>query len=270
MSIFTLPVHSVENTRIYISSSQRTPDRQLTMISQTIETMIGDIVSILPVPHPHSVQVHRLERGTGREFLDELEKGFDQGRYVSRVTPSVFASQREDPRIPRGEYNVLFVGTKEEFQDYNTEHEVAHPHLVAQLASLYKERYWGFLVVSIQEGYCAYDPLVYSHQMEGPRFFVPTLHHYPETIRDQTIQEESTRWDHTLFLNGTYSEDDSRFQEINPMRLNRIPWGVLPKGFGYALRHLVMKKMRGYGQNLDMTAESRIHADQEGRLRIDE
>lgn len=271
MSIFTLPVHSVENTRIYASSSEGQPDRQLTVISHTIETIFEHNTCIIPVPHPHSVELHRSEPGTGLDFLEQLENAFDRGRHSPRVTPPFFSPERMGRRLPRGEYHMVFVGTKQEFQEFNSEHQIAHPDLCSQLLSLYRENYWGFLVATIQEGYYEYEPLVYTHKMVGTRLFLPTLHHYPETMKDQVIQEESDRWNHTLFLNGTYRQDDPQFQEVNPMRLNRIPWGVLPNGFQYALRDLVMKKINRYGPNVDTTADSRIQEAMEGRrLWIDE
>lgn len=267
MSIFTLPIHSIDDTRIYVSSSQETPDRQLTMICHTIDTTFLGNTFIIPVPHPHTVKIHHLDNGASRDFLNALGNAFDRGRYAPRVTPPFFTA---DHAKPRGHYRVKFIGTKEEFQDYTNEYQVAHPQLVAQLLSHYYERHWGFLVVEIQEGYYEYEPLVYSHLMRDKLFFLPTLHHYPETIRDQDIPEESSRWDHTLFINGSYHEDDPKFQEVNPMRLNRIPWGVLPKGFQQAFRHLVMKKIRGHRPNFDTTAASRIHDEIEGgRLGVD-
>ena len=255
MGIFTVPVRSVRNTRIYVSPSDQLPNVQLTLYKNEVENDFPGGFMILPVPYPHSVRFHHPHphpptSSPYLNFLDEVEQAFDPREQNHRRSPI----RPSDTRNHLANYQVEIIDSINELRRLNDVELLLHPETLEELAELYSEPYWGFLLCKLSQGSYIYEPLCYSHRMMNEKLFVPSLLFQPRTFRDIHIPEESNRFDDRYFINGTaLPEFPSRtLVEINSYRINRIPWRVLPQAFQECMLRFLCETRRGVHQNRDL------------------
>ncbi len=255
MGIFTVPVQSVRNTRIYVSPSDQIPNVQLTLYKNEVNLDLPDGFMILPVPHPQSVRfhhspVHPVNSSPYLDFLDHVEQAFDGREQLRRRSP---IRPSDDPRR-LASYEVEVINSINNLRELNEAEMLLHPETLEQLADMYPEPYWGFLLCKLLQGNYIYEPLCYSHRMIGENLFVPSLLFQPRTFRDIHIPEESNRFDDRYFINGTtFPEFPNRnLAEVISSRIHSIPWRVLPNGFQTCMINFLCETRRGLHMNHDL------------------
>jgi hypothetical protein len=255
MGIFTVPVHT-RNTRIYVSASQQIPNVQLTLFKNEVRCHFDEGFLILPVPYPHSVRFyhpppHPMTSIPYLEFLNEVEGAFDFREHR--------ASYNRVPPLPSrhnlGQYEIVnVIDSIEHLCEMNDYLGMLPSQTLNELAEIYSESYWGFIILRVLEGEFVYEPLCYSHRMIRDELFVPALTHIPRNLHDAHIQEESNLFDDRYFINGTelHLHPNRNIIEVNPTRMNRIPWRVLPTAFQSPLRYFLSETRRGPNTNRDL------------------
>ncbi len=253
MGIFTVPVQ-VNNTRIYVSPSERVEGVQLTLYKNDVRTMFEDGFMILPVPYARSVRFHHppphpMNSIPFLEFMNEVERAFDFREHRASYVPSTLP-----PRHQVAQYQTHVLYSKEELIDYNDTEHILHPSTIEEIVEIYSEPYWGFILCSIQAGEHVYEPLCYTHQMIGNELFVPSLVFQPRSMSDHHIPEETNRFDDKYFINGTVLPEypNRNIHEVNPSLIHRIPWRVLPPRFQNSLVHFLSETRRGSDINRDL------------------
>lgn len=249
MGYFSAPVNRISDTRIYVSHSEFQRDQQLTVYSNVIDNDMPDNFLILPVPYPETIRFYnREDRQDGTLFLDRLEDAFSpyeehrrRFRHVNPVTPA-----REDYEA---DYRVLDVMPMETFSRSNQYNGYLPNEIVEEMMDIYSEPYWGVIILQIGIGNFRYRPLIYTHRRVHEDMFVPTFHFAPRGVSPQRLLG-AVQWDHKLFANGTRRMNHFD-QEVNSSFLRHVPWGVLPTPFRSALQYLLLRRLRGQGENKD-------------------
>lgn len=248
MGIFTAPVISVRNTRIYVSPSTMS-ETQVTLYSNRVNTIHQDSYMILPVPYPETVRFHRAPIPSNYlEFLDRVEEGFmDEEHLQNRRRPP------HHPNEYHEQYHVTVLHNIDELVEFNEREEgILSNTTLSELADIYQEPEWGFLLCRLAAGDHLYQPLCYSHRLFHHRLFVPGLIYQPINFRDVHIPEETDRYHDKYFINGSEVDgNDQRSFEINRNAIYRIPWNILPQGFQQYIPLLMGRFKRGLNPNCD-------------------
>lgn len=253
MGIFTVPTVSVRKTRIYVSPSPALPGEQLTIYKTEVNTMLPGGFLILPVPYAQTVRFHhpRIPASPNQspylEFLDRVENAFGNGE--RRHT---FPRPRVPGSLATFE-NIDILESIEELRVYNDREHILHESTLNQIAEIYHQPYWGFLLCSLHQGACIYEPICYTHRMIGQEMFIPSLIYQPRRFNDVDIPEESDRFDDRYFMNGCYYSEPMgyRLQEVDLNRIHSIPWGTLPHNYRECLRNFLSESRRGTHWNND-------------------
>lgn len=252
MGIFTVPTISVRKTRIYVSPSLSHPLEQLTVYKNEVNTLAEGGFMILPVPYPRTLrfyvprQPYPPHHSPYLNFLDKVERAFD---VLDRR--HTFPRPR-DPQII-GSYHTEVIDTIDELRALNESEHFLHERTMDQLADIYKEPYWGFILCSLMTGSYVYEPLCYSHRMLHDELFIPALTFQPRTYSDTHIPEEFPGFDDRYFMNGCYYSEPMgyRLQEVNPQRVSSIPWNDLPPDFQQCKRYFLSESRQGHHWNSD-------------------
>lgn len=252
MGIFTVPTVSVRKTRIYVSPSSSNALEQLTIYKNEVNTLVEGGFMILPVPYPQTLrfysprQPYRPQDSPYLNFLDKVERAFENldRRYT-------FPRPRDPSTI--GSYSTEVIGSMDELRALNESEHFLHERTLNELADIYKEPYWGFILCSLLTGSYVYEPLCYSHRMIHTELFIPSLIFQPLTFSDTQIPEESNRFDDRYFMNGCYYSESMGYhlQEVNPQRISSIPWNVLPSHFQQCKRYFLSENRQGHHWNGD-------------------
>ena len=255
MGIFTVPLSTLQNTRIYVSATDEIPDRQLTLYTNHIGTRHDGGFMILPVPYPSSVRFHTPQTLRASEeyfhFLDKVDQAFDD---FERYRQSV---RHRDPHGPRlAAYQVEVIDSIEDLIEFNNREHILHGTTMDELAELYSARHWGFILCKIHEGEYLYEPLCYSHRTLREQLYVPSLTYNPRGFNDVHIRNQYDRFDDTYYINGALVETDDhyydhRVREVNPQKISSIPWNYLPNGFQKCLRMFLKMRLVGSHPNID-------------------
>lgn len=255
MGIFTVPVQT-RNTRIYVSASEQIPNVQLTLFKNEVRCHFDEGLLILPVPYAHTVRFHHppphpITNIPYLEFLNEVEGAFDFREHR--------ASYNQVPPLPSrhqlGQYEIIdVVDSINHLREMNVYQRILPSQTLDELAEIYSEPYWGFIILRVLEGDFVYEPLCYSHQMIRGELFVPALTHIPRSIHDTHIPEETNQFDDRYFINGADMPRhlNRTILEVNPTRMNRIPWRILPSAFQSPLRYFLSETRRGPNANRDL------------------
>lgn len=253
MGIFTVPTVSVRKTRVYVSPSSSIPGEQLTIYKTEINTMFEGGFLILPVPYPRSIEFHYPpipappNQSPYLDFLQSVERSFED---------------RERHRHPSRPYNpadlasfehIDVLESIEELRVFNEEEHILHESTVNQLAEIYHQPYWGFILCSLHRGSFVYEPLCYTHRTINDHLFIPSLIYQPRAFNDVQILEETDQFDDRYFMNGCdYSTDmEYRVTEVDFHRIHTIPWGTLPLHYRECLRYFLSESRRGMHWNRD-------------------
>lgn len=253
MGIFTVPLYTLQNTRIYVSARDDVPNRQLTLYTNHVGTDFDDGYMILPVPYPQTIRFHSPHILRRQEdyfhFLGAVDSAFnDHERYRSVFRPGVVS---EPSRVAA--YEVEVIDSIEDLMDLNDHRQFLHETTMDELAQIYSARHWGFLLCKLQQGEYIYEPLCYSHQSLAEHLYVPSLTYNPYGLNDVHIPEEYTRFDDKYFINGTLLEEHQQYrvQEVNSQKISTIPWQILPSSFQRCLRMFVKMRVTGRSENID-------------------
>lgn len=255
MGIFTVPVQT-RNTRIYVSASEHIPNVQLTLFKNEVRCEFDDGFLILPVPYPHTVRFHHppphpINSVPYLEFVNQVEAAFDSRDY--RASSRAISSLPPIHHI--GHYEVVeVVESIQHLRNMNAYDWMLSSQTIDEMAEIYSEPYWGFILLRVLEGDFVYEPLCYTHQSIRDKLFIPALLHIPQNFQDVHIQEETNRFDDRYFINGTDlpTQLDRKIIEVNPSRLNMIHWGALPPAFQSPLRYFLCETRRGLSLNRDL------------------
>lgn len=251
MGIFTVPTDSVRNTRIYVSPSPSQPRQQLTIYKTEVNTRFEAGWLILPVPYPETVRLHRPAQpyppstNPYLDFLNRVESAFDdRERHRARHVEPVRVSSYERMDI---------IHSMEDLQEFNEREDILPEPVMEQLAEIYHEPYWGFLLCAIRQGSHLYEPICYTHRTIAENLYIPSLIYQPTSFRDVHIPEESDRFDDRYFMNGChYSESMGyRFTEVDVSRVHTIPWNTLPQPHQQYLPYFLSEFKRGLQFNSD-------------------
>ncbi len=268
MPIFTVPVDSVRNTRIYASASESQPNIQLTIFKNDVDCHYGGCHMILPVPYPRTVRfhpppVHPPNVSPYLNFLERVEQAFDSSeRDRFRPTPPRFYPNAI------GRYEVVEVlDSIRELRELNRREVILHQDTLDELADIYYQPHWGFILIKILEGDFDYEPICYSHRMLFDQLYVPSMTHQPRNFQDFHIPEEFDRFDDRYFFNGCSSPhiQSRRIQEVNHSRIHTIPWQTLPRDFGRCIPLFLSETRRGFHSNRDLLYEKNEDLDRRHR-----
>ncbi len=252
MGIFTVPTVAVRNTRIYVSPSSSIPGEQLTLYKTEVNTHFEGGFLILPVPYPRTVEFHRPShpyppnQSPYLDFLNRVERAFDSRENRRRIQPI-------DPLTLATYERVEVLESIEELREFNDEEHILHESTLNQIAEIYHQDYWGFLLCSLRQGSFVYEPLCYTHRMVRDEFFIPSLIYQPRAFNDVVIPQEEDRFHDRYFMNGCeYGEPMGyRVQEVETASLPGIPWDVLPMHYRRCLRYFLSETRRGMHWNRD-------------------
>jgi hypothetical protein len=251
MGIFTVPTVSVRKTRIYVSPSSTYPGEQVTVYKTEISTMFEGGFLILPVPYPETVRIqhpphpHPPNTVPYLHFLDRVEIAFDERerRYPRIIDPTEVASYRR----------IDIIDSIEDLRELNERESMLPGTVMNQLAELYHQPYWGFLLCSLRQGTYVYEPICYTHRMISDELFLPSLIYQPRTIKDVRIREETDQFDDRYFMNGCHYSEPMGYHlsEVNTSRISSIPWDVLPPNYRRCLQYFLSESRRGHHWNSD-------------------
>jgi len=258
MGIFTVPTVAVRNTRIYVSPSSSILREQLTLYKTEVNTHFEGGFLILPVPYPRTVRFHRPSHPYPPnqfpylDFLNRVERAFDireDRRRIQQIDPSAIATYE----------HLDVLDSIQQLRDFNDHEHILHESTLNQIASIYPEEYWGFILCSLRQGSFVYEPLCYTHRMTSDSLFIPSLIYQPHAFNDVVIPEQEDRFHDRYFMNGCEYEEPMgyRVQEVETAGLSTIPWGVLPMQYREALQYFLSETRRGRHWNTD--AEYRVN-----------
>lgn len=225
MCIINEPAH-VSNTEILVSPSAD-QSRQLVVYTNKVKTNAKNNAMILPVPHPHTFELHDLSRYA--DIFEDCGKSFSQSFGIRSKGLFTLSANCDNETLKVhvcGSYNVSIVPSHRDFHRLDRNYFQLNA-TVGQLLEKYYDNTFGFIVCKLREGREEkYHPLAYSHQMYQPeRMFVPTRHHHSsqeETLShyDHNIYSINTKdlcgnveWDHS-FCVKTHLVPDFIFPEI--------------------------------------------------------
>jgi hypothetical protein len=253
MGIVTVPTLSVRNTRIYVSPSRTNSGEQITLYKTEINTQFEGGYLILPVPYPQTIRIrhptlpHPPNQFPFLEFLDRVERAFDYSDRDRRVSRPIH------PRTVTTFGEIEILESIRDLRDYNDAEGILHPSVVNELAEIYAEPYWGFLLCELQRGSCVYEPICYTHRMISDNLFIPSLIYQPRSFHDLHIPEETELYDDRYFMNGCqYTETNPyRLTEVNEYHIRSIPWETLPHHYRGYLPYFLSEWRRGLHSNRD-------------------
>ena len=265
MGIFTVPTASVRKTRIYVSPSSNYPGQQLTVYKTEVDTMFEDGFMILPIPYPETLRIHSPGHPHPPNtfpylrFLDRVEFAFDdrEHRYPRIIDPNEVTSyQRFD-----------VIDSIDELREWNERESILPGTVMNQLAEIYHQPYWGFLLCALRQGSFVYEPICYTHRMISDELFLPSLIYQPRTMNDLMIPQETDRYDDRYFMNGCYYSEHMGYHlsEVNTSRIPSIPWEILPQNYREYLEYFLSEFRRGHHWNGD--AMYRINEPLNGNYR---
>ncbi len=249
MGIFTVPVH-LHRTRVFVSASDELPNVQLTLYSNHVDNHHADGYMILPVPYPSSVRFHypHTLSSYGDEyhhFMNCVENAFHDVETYRHSSP-----RRMSESLAR--YEVQVLETIDDLREFNQYAHILHETTIDQIARIYRQSYWGFLLCKLHEGNFIYEPLCYSHQIPREHMFIPSLSYRPRRISDVHIPDHFDYNDHKYYINGTLIEDYiPDMYEITNRMIPSIPWDILPRGFAQCLRRFMHHRKHGLLNNRD-------------------
>lgn len=254
MGIFTVPTVSVRKTRIYASPSSSNPGEQLTLYKTEVNTRFEGGFLLLPVPHPQTVRIRHPEFPNAPNhspyltFLEKVERAFEDPERRRHTFPR---PQSTESLVAYESIRIL--QSMEELRELNEEEHILHESTVNQLAELYHQPYWGFLLCGLHQGSFLYEPICYTHQMAGEELFLPSLIYQPRAFNDVRIPEESDRFDDRYFINGCEHIEHLRYiaQEVDLHRIQTIPWDVLPRNYRECIRLFLSESRHGTHWNCD-------------------
>lgn len=254
MGIFTVPTVSVRKTRIYVSPSITNRREQMTLYKTEVNTHIDGGFLILPVPYPRTLEFHPPRQPYPPnqvpylDFLNRVERAFD-----SREGPSRRGIQPIDSRTIATYERVDVLDSIDELRELNDDEHILHESTLDQIADIYREPYWGFILCSLLRGSYVYEPLCYTHRIISDELFIPSLIYQPRAFNDVMIHEEDDRFDDRYFMNGCEYMDSMphRVQEVDSSSISGIPWGVLPKHYRECLRYFLNENRSGLNWNGD-------------------
>lgn len=253
MGIFTVPTVAVRKTRIYVSPSSTLPGEQVTLYKTEVNTHFEGGYLILPVPHPQTVRFRHPpipvapNQSPYLDFLQRVERAFedrDTYRHPPRpYNPSELASFETTEVLQ----------SIQELREFNEHEHILHESTVNQLADIYHQPYWGFILCSLHRGSFVYEPICYTHQMIGDELFIPSLIYQPRAFNDVRIPEETDQFHDRYFMNGCEYSDtmQHRVTEVDWSRISGIPWSTLPTNYRECLRYFLSESRRGMHWNVD-------------------
>lgn len=253
MGIFTVPTASVRKTRIYVSPSPHRHQEQLTVYKTEVNTLFDGGFMILPVPYPESVRFHNPDQPHPHnlfpylDFLDRVERAFND-----RERPHTF-TRPIDPNQVASYRRIEIIDSIDDLRELNHREAILHDSVVNQLAEIYHQPYWGFILCRIQQGSFVYEPLCYTHRLIDQELFIPALIYQPRSFNDAQIPEETDRYDDRYFMNGCYYSEHMGYHliEANPRCVSTIPWGILPPKYREYLQYFLSESRRGMHWNGD-------------------
>lgn len=251
MGIFTVPTLSVRKTRIYVSPSSTYRGEQLTLYKTEVHTQFDDGWLILPVPYPQTLRFHRPHYPSPPnhvpylDFLDSVERAFDHGgrRALRTIPPSQVAPYEQ----------IDIINSIDELRNLNLREPMLHDSVIDQLAEIYREPYWGFLLCALRRGHFVYEPICYTHQMISENLFIPSLIYQPRRFNDVRILEETDQFDDRYFMNGCQYSDSrgGHLTEVAENRIHTISWETLPHPYRQYLRYFLSESRQGMHWNSD-------------------
>lgn len=244
MCIISGPIKDVSSTKIFVLPNVDF-SRQMTVYSNSVDSP-GNNLMILPVPNSHTIRFHELDyEDLFQDLMNSVYKnsfGVEASASLSRGFLQVFVN---------GSYYVSVAHSVEELFQLDT----AVFRLTDDLYNFFRHFYdegFGFVCCVLRPGIRNYEPLCYSHDINGDRLFVPTRHYHVET--DGSVDTVKADWDHLIFSAATKKSANHHFDSYPE---NAVTWSWLPPEFrwdeGTPVRCMEIK---GMGRNYDVVLET--------------
>ncbi len=192
MCIFSQPVDSVDNTKIF---ARKTKANSQFLVYQMNYSSSDSNAMILPIPKGRLATEENgfqfIDLSQYEDFFDDLALGFPRVRragFGCSAGPVDSKSSLEVHEI--GDFIASFVPELSQFERLDKRFTL--PKSTWAKVSIYKD--YGFVVFQLVEGTKKPHPMAFKFASKMEEIYFPTLH-----IHDGEVHEEES-FDHTLFL----------------------------------------------------------------------
>lgn len=245
MCIISGPIKDVSSTKIFVLPNVDF-SRQMTVYSNKVDTP-GNNLMILPVPNSQTIQFHNLEY---EDLFQDLMNSVYSRSFSIQASAS--ASTRGFLQVfEHASYYVSVAHSVEELFQLDT----AVFRLTDDLYKFFRHFYdvgFGFVCCVLRPGIRNYEPLCYSHAIQGDILFVPTRHYHVEM--DGSVDTFKADWDHLIFSAATKKSANRNYDSHSK---NVVGWVALPPEFCWNRETPIRcMEIKGLGRNYDVVLET--------------
>lgn len=245
MCIISGPIRDVSSTKIFVLPNVDF-SRQMTVYSNSVDSP-GNNLMILPVPNSRTIQFHEMKY---EDLFQDLMNSVCSNSFS--ISASASAPTRGFLQVfEHASYYVSVAHSVEELFQLDT----AVFRLTDDLYKFFRHFYddgFGFVCCVLRPGIRNYEPLCYSHGIQGDRLFVPTRHYHVET--DGSVDTFKADWDHLIFSAATKKSANRNYDSYPE---NAVAWSRLHPEFRWNEEVPIRcMEIKGMGRNYDVVLET--------------
>lgn len=249
MCIILGQVSSVSSTHLFVVPSV-SGTRQLTVYKNTVDSP-EDNLMVLPIPHPESLELHKLKYKKLFSQLRDSVESLTRGPSYPYPLGSLALTRSCSAVLPvydYGSYKVSVALTLEDlFRLDTTVFEL--PEGSVDFFAKHYSREFGYLCCQLKPGKKEYEPVCYSHDLHSSgKLFVPTLHYH---IHEGHTHTDAADWDHSVYSVGTTPVANLGYRSKSE---NEVVWSKLPEGFQWRKTDPIrLARITGHHPNHDLS-----------------
>jgi hypothetical protein len=179
MCLVSLPINEVYRTNIFVGLNKE-KTKQITIFSNVINNTLNKNAIIIPVPYLETLNFHNMENIPN--FFVNLDKSFKTSEYSSSyVSDPSYKCIYENKHLKKfkiGNYKISLFKNLQDLLKYNNKNFIISDQLKQKLIDDYKEKYWCFIALGLEQGFLSYKPFAFSHNIINSKIYIPTKKFY--------------------------------------------------------------------------------------------